>query len=164
MYKTAKDLRTIEFPVYALPDDCWYRQDGILFLDGQVIDESNMPGKTLGIRRLQCGRSDLFKLKKAYMNLKSMLASGKKHFVDSNGVPFTYIKTQRLALKYHRIGSIEQKETYSVVSLKGVASRFKIIRPPLGEVFWARILYYGPTPWILYDLKFERGRDSFRRV
>lgn len=164
MYRTAKDLRQIVFPVYALPDDSWYKQDGLLLLDGLILDETNMPGSSLGIRRLQCGRSDLFKLRKGYTSLKSMLASGKKHFIDSAGIPFTYIKTQRLPLIHHAIQSIEARETYSIVILKGVASRFKIPRPPLNEVFWARVLYYGPSPWVLYDLRAERTKNSFRRV
>lgn len=164
MYRTAKDLRLIKFPVFALPEDSWYIQDKVLFLDGKVLDDTNMPGETLGIRRIQCGRKDLFRLRKGYLNLKSMLLSKKKHFIDSNGTPFTYVKTQNGKLKYHKVDEIILRETYCNVKLNNITQRFTILRPPMEEARWARVLYYGPHPWILYDFKKEQGKDSFRRV
>lgn len=164
MYKQYQDIKNIEFPVYALPDSGWYKQDGVLFLDGRVLDDTNMPGKTLGVRRIQCGRTDLCPLKRAYTGLAPMLQSSKKIFIDSNGVPFIYNKTKNFDLKYHKVSNIEKRETSTTVWLENVSHAFSIPRPPYGDARWARVLYYGRLPWMIYDFQINKGKDSFRRV
>lgn len=165
MYKSFKDLGTIRFPVYSLPSSDWYRQDGVLFLDdGRVIDDKNMPGKSLGVRRLQCGRSDLLKLRRAYLDFNSMIRSKRKVFVDSNGVPFIYEKTFNSPLIHHTIKRIDKKDDVSVLWLNGIAAPFTLPRPPVGDARYARVLYYKGLPWLLYDFTSSRGRDSYKRV
>lgn len=164
MYKQIQDIKTINFPVYRLKSDDWYYSDGILFIDGKVVDEKNMPGKTLGIRRIQCGRSDLYPLKKAYMNFESMLSSKHKIFIDTSGVPFIYNKTINCKLKYHRIKKVETKDSATIVYFKDINNPFIINRPPLIEPIWARVLYYKDVPWIIFDFQRHKGKDSIRRV
>ena len=41
-------INKIRFPVYELPSGNWNRQDGLLFLDGQIVDDKNQAGDTLG--------------------------------------------------------------------------------------------------------------------
>ena len=48
-----KTISRVEFPVFVLPSDNWEKLDGLFFVDGELIDDKNMPGQTLGIRRLQ---------------------------------------------------------------------------------------------------------------
>lgn len=165
MYKSFKDIKNIKFPVYALPSSEWYEQDGVLFInDGKVLDDTNMPGKTLGIRRLQCGRKDLQTIKRAYPDFQSMLSSKKKIFIDSAGEPFIYNKTLNSPLIHHKIKRIQLKDTKSIVWLNLVPSPFTIPRPPYGDALWARVLYFKGTPWFIYDFASERGKDSYKRV
>ena len=164
MYKHFKDVKTIKFPVYTLFSNDWYRQDGLLFVNGKVLDDTNMPGKTLGIRRLQSGRKDLLRLKRAYPDFLSMISSGYNKFVDSDGVPFIYTKSITAKLKYHLINRIDPKDTHSIVWCKGIPYPFNIPRPPYGDARYAGILYLGEVPWMLYDFSTYKGKDSFRRV
>ena len=46
-------LNDLVFPVYVLPKDTEKdRQDGILYANGQMLDDTNVEGNSLGIRRL----------------------------------------------------------------------------------------------------------------
>lgn len=165
MYKQFKDVKNIVFPVFALPSTDWYRQDGVLFIDsGKVLDDSNMPGKTLGIRRVQCGRSDLCKLRRAYITFHDMLKSGHKIFIDSAGVPFVYNRTINSPLIHHMVKRIEYKETKTLAWLTNIPYPMVLPRPPVEEVLWARVLYFKGYPWVIYDFARERGKDSYRRV
>lgn len=151
--------------MYSLPSSDWYRQDGVLFIDdGKVLDDYNMPGDTLGIRRLQCGRLDLCKLKRAYIDFSSMLQSKKRVFIDSSGIPFIYKRSITSPLIHHSITRVEPKEDHSIVWMKNINYPMSIARPPYGDARYARVLYFGGFPWIIYDFSMERGKDSFRRV
>lgn len=165
MYKRFKDIKTIRFPVYPLPSVDWYTQDGVLFIDdGKVLDDKNMPGDSLGIRRLQCGRTDLCRLKKAFTDFQSMLKSKHKIFIDSNGSPFVYRRTINSPLVHHTVDRVEPKGDHSIVWLKNINHPITIPRPPYGDARYARILYYNGFPWLIYDFTMERGKDSYRRV
>ena len=166
MYKQFKDINTITFPVYNLPSLDYYIQDKVLFYgDGTVLDDKNMSGKTLGIRRLQCDRSDLFPIaRRCNPDIKSLLKSKNKIFIDNNGVIFEYVKTKNYPLVHHFISKVELKDTYSIIIFKNITQRFLVPRPPPETANWARILYNGPFPWIIYDFKENRGQDSFRRA
>jgi hypothetical protein len=165
MYKQFKDVKNIKFPVYPIPSSDWYRQDGMLFIDdGRVLDDTNMPGVTLGIRRIQCGRTDLCKLKRAYPDFQSMLQSKRKNFIDSNGVPFIYKRTINSPLVHHAIKSIEPKDDHCIIWFRNLPYPLNVPRPPYGDPHWARLLYFGGSPWLIYDFVSSRGKDSFRRV
>lgn len=165
MYKRFQDIKTIRFPVYPLPSVDWYMQDGVLFIDdGKVLDDTNMPGESLGIRRLQCGRTDLCRLKKAFTDFQSMLKSKHKIFIDSDGSPFIYRRTINSPLIHHTVERIEPKGDSSIVWLKNINHPITIPRPPYGDARYARVLYYKGFPWLIYDFATQRGKDSYRRV
>lgn len=164
MVITYRDFSKIRFPLYPLPNSNWFYQDGVLFLDGQTVDETNMPGKSLGIRRLQCGRRDLLPLKRAVTSLHELLHAKQKTFIDSKGKPFVYEKTLSSKLKCYRILRVDKKESASLLWLHGVTFPFTIPRPPLGNPGWARVLHLGPSPWMLYDYVSRPTKDTYRRV
>ena len=93
---TYKDIRLVTFPVYALPSGNWYGQDGLLFLDDKILDDKNMKGANLGIRRLQTPHKNLYPIKYKIHELIGIIKSGKKHFIDSKGRPFEYEKVDFL--------------------------------------------------------------------
>lgn len=164
MYKQFQDIKSIVFPIYKLPHSDWYRQDGILWMDGLVLDEANMPGRSLGIRRLQSGRQDLHYLKKAILDVPGLINSKWKIFIDSVGTPFIYNKTITAPLIYHQVRKIEQKDSCSVLWVKGSRHGFILQRPPYGDPRWARLLYYKGVPWTVFDFQLTRNKDSRRRV
>ena len=165
MYKQFQDIKSIKFPVYLLPSTDWYRQDGMLFIDdGRVLDDKNMPGLSIGIRRLQCGRTDLYKLKKAYLDFGSLIQSSKKIFIDSDGIPFIYRRTVNSPLIHHKISKVEYKDTHSIIWFKNINYPMSVPRPPYGDAVYARLLYFKGLPWMIYDFSREKGKDSYRRV
>lgn len=164
MLKTFKDLGKIKFPVFILPSDDWYLTDGVLFLNGKVLDERNMPGKSLGIRRLQCKRNDLLELKKAIFTVPDLIQCKTKFFIDRNGNPFIYMKTINSTLKSYRIKRIEKKEVASLLWLYENPSPFTIERPPVGEPEFVRMLHHKGVPWLVYDYMRSPIKDTYRRV
>lgn len=164
MILTYKDLHRLQFPIYQLPSDNWYKADGVLFIDELVLDEKNMPGDTLGIRRLQSARKDLFPLKQMIRDLPSFIRAKKKFFIDSKGIPFEYQKTTNSKLKCYKIKRIEKKEVVSILWLYGWPTPFTIPRPPSGSPEYVRMLHISGAPWIVYDYVRRPVKDTYRRV
>ena len=164
MILSFKDISKVKFPVYVLPSSNWQETDGLLFLDGHIVDDKNMPGATLGIRRLQTPHKGLLRLKHQIDNLRGLLKNDKNTFIDTSGTPFVYEKTQFCKLKYYRIKSITPRETCSLLRLWGVKQPFAVPRPPALEMQYAGILHYGSMPWILYEYSEEPHKDTRRKV
>ena len=82
MVLTYKQLLRLQFPLYLLPHDNWSFSDGLLFLDGKVVDDSNMEGNTLGVRRLQTPFEDIFPLKSQVDSFQGLLKQTKNTFID----------------------------------------------------------------------------------
>ena len=159
-----KTINKVRFPVYVMPSYNWDKQDGLLFLEGQIIDDSNMPGDTLGIRRIQTSHKNLFPLRHQVDNFRGLLKCGKNTFVDTNGTPFIYEKSEFCSLKYYKIKSVQQKEIASVITLQNVKTRFVVPRPPAPEMQYAGVLHYGRVPWVLYEYSETLLKDTRRKV
>jgi hypothetical protein len=147
-----------------LPSCNWFVKDKVLFLDGQVLDERNMPGKTLGVRRLQSGREDLVTLKKAITNIQSLISCKTKFFIDFKGNPFIYEKNLTSKLVCYRILRVDIKDKQSLLWLRGVPTPFTIPRPPSEDVSWARVLHIGDSPFMLYDYASYALKTTYRRI
>ena len=157
-------MTALRFPLYPLPNSNWYLADGTLFIDGQVLDDTKMPGKTLGIRRMQSGRKDLFKLRRAVLDIPALLKIRTRCFIDTSGRPLIYEKTVTSKLKAYSIRRIERKIEASLLWLNGVSFPITIPRPPLNNPRWARLLHRADTPWLLYDYVNTQTKDSYRKV
>ena len=48
------------YPVYVLNSDNIWEQDGIVFIEDQVLDDLNQTGDTIGQRRLKTPLKNLF--------------------------------------------------------------------------------------------------------
>lgn len=165
MVVTYRSTNKIRFPVYELPSGNWQKTDGLLFLDGKILDDANMSGDTLGMRRLQTPHyKQLHPLKHQIDNLRGILKTKCKHFIDSNGHAFIYEKTEFCKLKYYRIDEVKQKETASILKLVGVKNPFIIPRPPAEEMRYAGVLHFGELPWVLYEYSEDRREDTRRKV
>lgn len=164
MIITWKEFPKLQFPLYVLPSDNWFEADNVLFLNDMVLDEKNMPGETLGVRRIQSRRTDLFPLKKAVLDLPTLIQCKTKFFIDNKGSPFIYQKTYNSKLKCYRIKRIENKDVASLLWLVGCSSPFTIPRPPRDNPPFVRILHYNGEPWLLYDYVRIPEKDTYRRV
>ena len=164
MVITLKTVNKIKFPVYVIPSGNWDRADGLLFLDGELVDDKNMPGDTLGIRRLQTPHKNLLRLTKQLNTHIGLLKQPTRTFIDSNGTPFIYEKTKMCTVKYFKIKRIERKEVATVIWVQGIPSPFTVPRPPEDGMIWAGILHYHGLPWLLYEYSETKKPDTRRKV
>lgn len=164
MVVTFKSLNKIKFPVYPLDSGNWQRLDGLLFLDGKIVDDRNMSGDSLGVRRLQTPHKNLYNLKHQVDHFRGMLKSDKKHFIDTNGTPFIYEKTEFCRLVYYRIKKVVKKEDCCLLYLYGVKNPFIIPRPPAESAEFAGVILYHNLPWVLYAYSERKNSDTRRKV
>ena len=164
MVVTYRKITKIKFPAYLLESSDWHEQDGLLFVENRLLDDKNMPGNTLGLRRLQTPFRDLYPLRASVGSLLGIIKQKNKTFVDSEGTPFTYEKIEYCALKYYRVRKIEQKGRACVLWVKGVSLPFKIPRPPMNQLQWAGILHRKGIPWMLYEYSETKLKDTRRKV
>ena len=68
-----------------------------------------MEGDTLGIRRLQTPHKNLQELNHKLDDFRGILKSVIKNFIDSNGIPFIYEKSQYCTIKIYRIKRIVKR-------------------------------------------------------
>ena len=146
-----RHLRNITFPLYLIPSDEVEYKDGLVLLEGKVIDDKNMSGENLGQRRLQTPHKK-FRLKKSVNNIAEMLACAWLLFIDYDGNAFKYNKTTFGRIEYKRISRVDKKDTFSLLYAVGVNSPFVIKRPPQAGEEWVGLLYVFDTPWVIYEL------------
>lgn len=164
MVITYKSIKKVSFPIFILPSENWYEKDGLLYMNNRLIDDRNMPGDTLGKRRIQTPFRNLLPLRKSLGTHIGILKQTSKYFIDSKGRPFIYEKTKTCALRYYKIKEVERKDTASVLKVRGISFPFKVPRPPYGDIPWAGILHLGDKPWLLYEYSSEKLPDTRRKV
>ena len=166
MIVTLRNVHKIKFPVYKLPSENWDSSDGLVFMEGLVLDDRNMEGETLGIRRLQTPfQKSLFQLTKSFPSFVSLaLQRSGSCYIDSRGTCFIYEKTTFCHVKYHRVSQVYKKDYVSTLKLKGIRNTFQIPRPPPDGTEWAGVLYYRGLPWKLFDFSKTRKEDIRKKV
>lgn len=165
MVITYKNLQSINFPCFEIPSGDITVRDGLVFLNGKILDDRNMKGETLGIRRLQTPHKNLLKLKYSFDSPIGIFKNkGTLRYVDDKGKVFIYTKTKFCNVVYHKIKKIDRKEKASILWVHGVSFPFIIPRPPSMEYLWAGILYLKNKPWMLYDYSAERLKSYRRKI
>lgn len=164
MIATYKSIARINFPCFILPSENWSWTDGLLYIDGYLVDDRNCTGDTLGIRRLQTPFRELMPLKKSVTTHLGLIKSGKKYFLDSKGNPFIYEKTKMCKLVYYKIKRVDRKEVASIMWLYGIKRPFSLPRPPKQHYSWVGVLELNGNPWLLYEYSGERKPTSRRKV
>ena len=80
----------LKYPLYVIHSDNVELIDGILWLDDMVLDDKNMSGDTLGMRRIQSPMNSMYNLKYQVESLRCMMNHKGKFFIDTNGKVFNY--------------------------------------------------------------------------
>jgi len=153
----------IKFPAYVLSEEP-EEIDGVLIIADQVVDDRNMSGETLGIRRLQSPMKSIYPLRYMVDDEVGMMKHRGKHFIDTNGVYWYNEKTKTATLKYHKIRKVEKKDIAAVVWLKDVPFPFVEARPPQDEYSWAGLLYKSGIPWKIWEYCEEKKKDTWRKI
>lgn len=160
---TFKEINQIDFPVFKLESQNIDKQDGIVFIDGFVLDDRNMSGKKLGQRRMQTPLRNLYELRASINGVVGLAKQvGNNAYIDSSGRIFIYEKTLFCKLQYHRITKVSLKDTASSVHLKGIQQAFQVPRPPHPDMNWAGVLYFHGLPWKLYEFS-ENHKPTARK-
>ena len=153
----------IKFPAYVLSEEP-EEIDGLLIIADQVVDDRNMSGETLGIRRLQSPMKSIYPLRYMVDDEIGMMKHRGKHFIDTNGVYWYNEKKKTAALKYHKIRKVEKKDIAAVVWLKDVPFPFVEARPPQDQYSWAGLLYKSGIPWKIWEYCEEKKKDTWRKI
>jgi len=159
-----KNIHKLVFPVFLLDSGNWDTADGLLYLNGLLLDDKNQAGKTLGARRVQTPHSSLYDLKKMVASPNGLLKQSTKYFIDNAGRPFIYEKTRMLPLKYLKINKVVRKDTAALIWVKGHNAPFTVPRPPEVGYTWAGILHIRNLPWMLYEYSEKKLKDTRRKV
>ena len=154
----------IQFPIYVLNTDNVELVDGLLVAEDQIIDDKNMPGENLAMRRLQTPMKSIYPLKYMIDNIPDLIRHRGSNYIDSNGKYFFLEKTKTSPIKYHKIGRIDGKGNAALVWCLNIPFPFVCKRPPRLEDTWAGILYRNGLPWELWEFSTERKKDTWRKI
>lgn len=157
-------LSDIRFPIYVVHTEEVITRDGILWCNGQVVDDKNVAGASIGERRLQTPHKNLYDLKYKLDDFASMTKHRGRFYIDSNGKFFIYEKSKSAQLKYHLIGKVERKDFLSLIWITGIPFPFELSRPPHALERYAGVLYINNKPSFLYELSEEKKKDTWRKV
>lgn len=154
----------IKFPIFVLHTDEIMFVDGILWIENQVLDDTNMRGETLGLRRLQSPMTSMYPLKYMIKDTRAYLEHQGKYYIDTTGRFIRKIKTIKAELKYHKILRMEKKGVATVLWIKDCPFPFTLERPLAASEEWAGFLYRAGLPWLLYDTANKKKKNSWRKI
>ena len=158
------DKDKLVFPCFVIHSDNVELIDGILWLDDQVLDDKNMSGHTLGIRRIQSPMNSIYPLRYMIEDITGLMRHRGKFFIDNLGKVFNYEKTETVKLQYHKIRKREKKSTATVLWLIDCPFPFAEKSPPSDELSWAGVLYRDGLPMAIYDFAKEKQKATWRKV
>lgn len=106
-------LHEVTFPIFNIrANESITREDGIVYVypsmvrnTKKILDNTNLPGANLGLRRIQFTENK-YKLNKSLFTLKELFNNtcSNKHFIDFKGKVFKYKKSNKHRIvKYFKI-------------------------------------------------------------
>ena len=90
----ADTIEDIVFPIFVIHSENVDEIDGILWLDDQVLDDKNMSGETLGLRRIQSPMKSIYPLKYMIEDEIGLMKHRGNTFIDNEGKVINYEKTK----------------------------------------------------------------------
>lgn len=165
MIITYKNISDVVFPCFLLPPGDLIFRDGLVFLNGKIVDDRNIEDEILGRRRLETPHKNLFGLRNSIPSKEVLFKNkGNTRYIDRLGHIFIYKKTLYCDIISHKIKRIDRKTIASLVWVSKINFPFKVSRPPPSEYTWAGILYLKQNPWLLYDYFTEKQHTYKRKI
>ena len=160
---TYQSIHLIEFPIYPISSDNLEWTDGLVYLDEDILDDTNQSGKTLGHRRLQTPFLSLYRLKSMGRDYLSLL-HGKtgQYYIDNLGTIFFYEKTKFAKIISRKIKDVVLKDTHVALKVLGINAIVIVPRSPRAEHKWANMIYIDSLPWKIYS--FSEEKQASKRV
>ena len=175
-------LSEIHWPVFKLGEKQPNQESGLVYYythyvdemnhesaTVRVVDDTSVPGLTLGMRRLRLKtdpKVTLFPIRTAIYFLADLvkLAKSTSWFVDNSGRVFHYEKSTRAKLTTKRIKQVLPAGGIGCVfELHGIPNRFKAMQRPGEHEQYARVLQLG-MGFIFYGFCETHKPDSWRMV
>lgn len=158
-----KQINTaIKFPVHELPSEDIYSSDGLLFINGKVLDDRNQVGNTLGERRLKTSHEKA-RISKSHTTFVDLIKTPHSFFIDSKGVPFRYERTTLCPIVSRRIKKKLSRGTHTLIFVDKINNLFHLSSYPRAEE-WAQVLYLDKFPWLLYSISETELKDFRKRI
>jgi len=140
----------ITFPAFRLASDIKPERLGsqlvVEYADGthKVIDDLDVPGETLGLRRLyigfKCPGTKLLKLSQPIYEIVDLLHTDEKNFIDSAGKLFKYYKSRSGKVSSYLVDTIEPKGGGFILTCKDLHCKFFVKSAPQPGAKYAEIL------------------------
>ncbi len=165
MLITYKTVNKVRFPVYKILDTYVIEGKRILTERGRIVDDKNLPGDSLGVRRLYIKDKDKAALNNFIPDYLTLLKSGVKRFIDSNGNIHRYNKTKVCKIKVHEIEKIDKRGNHSLIYLKYLDFPILYRSSIPSHYSHAEIVYIDSFPWTIYNfLDSEIPSRSYIRI
>lgn len=163
---TIKDINKVCFPVYTIPKTPELGFiDGKLLCNGRVLDDRNLPGETLGQRRVHLNPQTKAPIQYTINSIVELVKFRNNYnFIDNKGRPFVYNKSVNVTIKYKKIKRVDRKTTASVLYVEGCNHGITIPRPPIPTMKYAGIIFYKGAPVTLYEYSSEPLDDINRMI
>ena len=157
-------IHKIEFPIYVIGTEEIEERDGVLFADSKVVDDKNMSGDTLGVRRLQTSLPNLYPLRYMLEAMPNLMRHRGYNYIDNKGNLFSYMKEKFYPMKYHKIVAVDKKDSISLLWLEDINFPIEVPRPPAVDYRWAAVIYRNNLPWFFYEYSTEWKKNTKRKV
>lgn len=163
-------LHDIQFPLYSITKTytkIWdeYNVKYISTNNGTyVLDNKNLPGDTVGKRRLHIENSKTYKHRLTITSITQLLKTNYDTFMDTNGNIFKYKKTKFVPLKYYKVNNITKTENNGcIVEFKNINYSIKINCRTAYSIQYIGLLHtdMGLIPYEYTDIK---KSDSRRKI
>lgn len=162
-------LSDIKFPIYTLTPNykkIW-EEYNVLYIETPsgiyVLDNKNLPGDTLGRRRLKINTSDKYIPRRCYLTLSQMINGKDKWFIDSEGKHFKWTKSEYVKLKYHKVKKVHRSESYCILHLHDIIFPQKVNCRLAYAINYVGVLHSNDG-YILYEYTDEKKKDTMRKI
>lgn len=156
-------LTLCNFPLYVLTEEPEVI-DGLVWINDEVVDDRNMLGETLGMRRLQTPMKSLYSLHRQIDEPRNVYRHRGKHFIDSNGT-YYYKELKPIgAVQYHKIATIKEKQGMRIIRCQDLAITLKTRTPPPVNAKWCGVLYVKNMPWTLWEYSETKKKNRKKKV
>ena len=156
-------MQQFNFPIFVIHTDNVEEIDGILWIEDQVLDDKNMSGETLGIRRLQSPMKSIYPLRYMIEDEIGLMKHRGKTFIDNTGEVIYYEKQETVALTYYKIKKVEKKGVAALIWLKDIPYPFAAKRPPKDGYSWVGMIHKSGLPWKIWEFSETKKKDTWRK-
>lgn len=166
-------FRDISWPLYPIRKNRGITEDNnVLYIEDDyneyILDNKNMAGNTLAMRRLnitEIGGINLYKFHDVILDLADLLRYSKNNqFLDKSGKLFQYTKSSKhRKLIYRKILKVEVSDTSTFLSVSGIFR--KIILPYIPSKVLSYVgLIVTSGDYIVYEFCSTLKKDTRKKL